>query len=941
GAQFAVVVSNSAGSATSNLAILTVNSSTVAPSVTTQPTSQTIIAGQSATFSVTASGTSPLTYQWQKNGASISGANASSYTTPAETTADNGAQFAVVVSNSAGTVTSNSVTLTVNAATQLISASPSSLGFGNVNTGSNSVLPVVLTNSGNSNVTISSVSVSGAGFSASGISAGQIIAPTKAATLNVTFAPAATGSVTGSVSVLSNASNSPATIGLSGAGVAPVTYSISGTLSGAGGAGATVSLSGSSTATTLASASGSYSFTVLNGSYTVTPSNAGYSFSPASQPATVNNGNVSNINFTASTASGTCATSTTAGWCQVPNINMANLFQPFSGQQGNTNSLDSTLNGNVINAWSGAALNPSTNTMILWGGGHTDYNGNEVYEVNFGANPITMTRATNPTPNPNGSGSSTSCPAAAVTGIPNGRHTYNGLVYVPSISRMMAINGAIACSSGAGAVPPDEWLFNDNNNGWSQINYSGTEPGHVNSTNYQVGNVLLYDSNSDKVYASDHCFDYSTVPGTWAWTELDNTCTNSTEMAGVIDPQRKKYILFGDSANSAGYYEADLGTGVAFNLTTPTLTGCSGPEAAQAPGIAWDANRNRAIIWDGDGHVYDLDPDTHACTQLSTSLVPASPNPGAQNPQGTFGRFQALPNLGDGNRFALVNNNYIDPVSGTANAAAKTTAWVLNVPLETNNWSARSTASGVVQALKLQSATEISNAGGGINGDSSCSVSFDSAVPVDGGGNSALFSIIQNPTTDLYCSITVPLAQQFGEGSDFYYQWQEYWDSNFLANSTGTGPYVNGANGGEGLKHVLLWANTSASGCSSIELMHVDQYGRGYPQINTDCGSYQLCIQHSGNNACLLSSSNIPAGDNLYEQGNNLPTSPLGPSGDVSYNCYANLTNLTNGCAMWKAGVWMTFYCHQHTGTWGTNNGPGGGGDLTTKCWFALPGQSM
>jgi hypothetical protein len=258
-----------------------------------------------------------------------------------------------------------------------------------------------------------------------------------------------------------------------------------------------------------------------------------------------------------------------------------------------------------------------------------------------------------------------------------------------------------------------------------------------------------------------------------------------------------------------------------------------------------------------------------------------------------------------------------------------------------NGFATRSTASGVVQALKLQSATEISNAGGGINGDSSCSVSFDSAVPVDGGGNSALFSIIQNPTTDLYCSITVPLAQQFGEGSDFYYQWQEYWDSNFLANSTGTGPYVNGANGGEGLKHVLLWANTSASGCSSIELMHVDQYGRGYPQINTDCGSYQLCIQHSGNNACLLSSSNIPAGDNLYEQGNNLPTSPLGPSGDVSYNCYANLTNLTNGCAMWKAGVWMTFYCHQHTGTWGTNNGPGGGGDLTTKCWFALPGQSM
>ena len=56
---------------TSNAAILTVNPAPVAPSITTQPLSQTITAGQTATFSVTAAGTAPLSYQWQKNGAAI------------------------------------------------------------------------------------------------------------------------------------------------------------------------------------------------------------------------------------------------------------------------------------------------------------------------------------------------------------------------------------------------------------------------------------------------------------------------------------------------------------------------------------------------------------------------------------------------------------------------------------------------------------------------------------------------------------------------------------------------------------------------------------------------------------------------------------------------------------------------------------------------------
>src|SRR5438132_14348742 len=88
----------------------------LAPSITIEPVSQTVTTGQTATFTVVAAGTAPLSYQWRKSGTAISGATASTYTTPATTSADNGSQFTVVVSNTAGSVTSNAATLTVSPA---------------------------------------------------------------------------------------------------------------------------------------------------------------------------------------------------------------------------------------------------------------------------------------------------------------------------------------------------------------------------------------------------------------------------------------------------------------------------------------------------------------------------------------------------------------------------------------------------------------------------------------------------------------------------------------------------------------------------------------------------------------------------------------------------------------------------------------------------------
>ena len=113
GVAFTAIVSDINGTTASNSAILTVKPALVAPSITIQPADQTAKLGKLAKFTVTATGSGPLSYQWTKNGTNITGATRAAYTTPATTLADNNARFAATVSNTVGSVASRSATLTV------------------------------------------------------------------------------------------------------------------------------------------------------------------------------------------------------------------------------------------------------------------------------------------------------------------------------------------------------------------------------------------------------------------------------------------------------------------------------------------------------------------------------------------------------------------------------------------------------------------------------------------------------------------------------------------------------------------------------------------------------------------------------------------------------------------------------------------------------------
>jgi len=382
GAQFRVSVSNASGTATSKPALLTVTAPIIAPAITLQPVAQSVSAGQAVSLSVAATGTAPLTYQWSRNGSPIIGATFSLYTTARTAASDNGSQFTVRVSNSAGKVVSipatltvkpaavppgcllsagtwvstplaqvqtssfrvqfdvtpgaaiengisgmsaapgaaytdlaaaarfnpsgmidarnggtfsaataipyiagtayhfildvnigthtynayvmlgsqlvtigtnlafrteqvsvsslaylsgltvtgseticNAVTTTSAAATLLLNSSVSRLNFRNVNVSSSNTQNITMINAGNSSVTIAQVMVAGAGFNTTGAS-GVTIAPGETTTLASTFAPSASGTATGKITVSSNATNSPASISLSGTGVAAVPHTV-------------------------------------------------------------------------------------------------------------------------------------------------------------------------------------------------------------------------------------------------------------------------------------------------------------------------------------------------------------------------------------------------------------------------------------------------------------------------------------------------------------------------------------------------------------------------------------------------------------------------------------------------------------------------------------------------------------------------------------------
>jgi Abnormal spindle-like microcephaly-assoc'd, ASPM-SPD-2-Hydin len=182
--------------------------------------------GNSGSFAVAATGTAPLSYQWQKNGVAIPGATLATYVTPPTRSTDDGSIFVALVSNPVGSIMSSPAMLNVVAGTSRLNADAATLSFGNVIVGSNSTMSVTLANSGNASANISGVSVSPQAFTALSSLAGATVAPGQSVSFGIQFTPPSQAAFSGTITVASDATNSPISIPVSGTGVAPPAHSV-------------------------------------------------------------------------------------------------------------------------------------------------------------------------------------------------------------------------------------------------------------------------------------------------------------------------------------------------------------------------------------------------------------------------------------------------------------------------------------------------------------------------------------------------------------------------------------------------------------------------------------------------------------------------------------------------------------------------------------------
>ena len=229
-----------------------------------------------------------------------------------------------------------------------LTVTPATANFGNVSVGSPSSQTVRLTNSGTAALTISQVSATGSGFTTGTFALPISLDANQSSSFNVLFSPTSAGTVSGSVSIVSNAPNSPATIALTGTGVpAAMTLSFSSTSLTFG----NVITGSSATQTITATITGNSSVSISS----IAENGTGFSLSGASTPVTLSAGQ---------------------------SLTFSVMFSPTAaGNDSGTVSVTSNASGSPVTiSLSGSGVTVSTHTVLLnWVASTSAVTGYNVY----------------------------------------------------------------------------------------------------------------------------------------------------------------------------------------------------------------------------------------------------------------------------------------------------------------------------------------------------------------------------------------------------------------------------------------------------------------------------------------------------------------------------------------------------------------------------------
>ena len=279
----------------------------------------------------------------------------------------------------------------------------------------------------------------------------------------------------------------------------------------------------------------------------------------------------------------------------------------------------------VVAAWSGAAYDERRHRLMVWGGGHRNYCGNEVY--GFDVDALRWERLTEPSPPPFDRD-------PLDDGHPAARHTYDALQYLPGPDRMFAFGGSRSTDGNGTKVT---WLLDPASGRWTNADPPGDVPGagHV----YNLSSA--YDPVSRAVLLRDPRALYAYDVDDNRWRKIADAPHTWSQQRGAFDPTRRLYFTIGSGEFLV--WDAQHQRDVSQDWSR---AGAEALVAAAAPGLDYDAAGDRLVGWHG-GAPYVLDLATRTWTRGSADGAPP-----AQQTTGTYGRWRYLP---DRKAFILVN----------------------------------------------------------------------------------------------------------------------------------------------------------------------------------------------------------------------------------------------------------------------------------------------
>jgi len=314
------------------------------------------------------------------------------------------------------------------------------------------------------------------------------------------------------------------------------------------------------------------------------------------------------------------------GWYELPNTKLRPVCATEPSIRGSTGCAA------IIDAWNSGVFDTKRNRLILWGGGHADYYGNELYALNL--EKFTVERFTEP-------GLPAADPKNCVEAIaydtqPNARHTYDGIAYIAHVDRMFVFGGYLACE---GKNSVGTWTFDFATKSWQRMNPKGPIPAAG------PGIVTAYDPETGKVFLHNKIHLYTYDFHTDSYERLSSQPIGADyHLTGVIDPKRRKFVMIGGRQS----WMYDIASKSSYTPQMLTTTGGDAIVQAPYPGLAYHTPTGRIVAWHGGDTVYSLDLETKVWTPHIYHAGPGSPSI-----NGTYKRWSYSPAL---DAFVVLNN---------------------------------------------------------------------------------------------------------------------------------------------------------------------------------------------------------------------------------------------------------------------------------------------